>query len=140
MGGNRIILDAGALTALATENGPLRLAMRRAISSGVPVCVPAPVLVETITGGGPLDARINQALKACLVLPLEEAIARAAGALRYRRPGSGAVDAMVVAFADVVLDSIIITGDAGDLRLLAAKRSRSIVTDLNNPHKPRRIR
>jgi hypothetical protein len=66
-----------------------------------------------------------------MVIALDEALARAAGALRYRRPGAGAIDAMVVACADVVPDSIIITGNSGDLKLLADERRRSIVSDLN---------
>jgi hypothetical protein len=37
---------------------------------------------------------------------------------------------MVIACADAVPDSIVITGDAGDLRPLAAERGRSIVLDL----------
>jgi hypothetical protein len=38
---------------------------------------------------------------------------------------------MVVACADAVPDSIIITGDSGDLQALADERKRSIVVDLN---------
>jgi hypothetical protein len=74
---------------------------------------------------------INLALKACVIIPLDEALARSAGFLRYRRPGSGAIDAMVVASGDAVTDSIIITGDVNDLTPLAAERRRSIVVDLN---------
>lgn len=97
------------------------------MASSATVFVPAPVISETITGNGPRDAKINQALKACVVLALDEPLARAAGALRYRTPGSGAIDAMVVASGDAVPDSIIITGDLDDLRPLAAERQRTIV-------------
>jgi hypothetical protein len=58
---------------------------------------------------------------------LDESLARAAGALRFRHPAAGAVDAMVVACGDAVPDSIIITGDLGDLQPLAAEQRRSIV-------------
>jgi len=97
------------------------------MASGATIFVPAPVISETITGNGPRDARINQALKSCVVLALDEPLARAAGALRYRAPGAGAVDAMVMACGDAVADSIIITGDLDDLRRLAAERQRTIV-------------
>jgi predicted nucleic acid-binding protein len=93
--------------------------------------VPAPVVTETTTGNGSRDAQINHVLKSCLTIPLDESLARAAGALRYRGPGSGAIDAMVVACADAVPDSIIVTGDVADLEPLAAERRRSIVLDLN---------
>jgi hypothetical protein len=131
LGGDRIILDSGAVSALAAEKGRLRVVLRRAISSGAAVFVPAPVVTETTTGNGSRDALINHALKLCLTIPLDETLARAAGALRYRRSGAGAVDAMVVACADGVPDSVIITGDVSDLRQLATERRRSIVVDLH---------
>jgi hypothetical protein len=131
MGRNRIILDSGALSAFATETGRLRVILRKAIGAGLAVCVPAPVLTESITGSGPRDARVNQVLKACVVLPLDEAVARVAGALRYRRPGSGPVGAMVVACADAVSYSVIITGDGADLGALVNERRRSILVELN---------
>ena len=127
MGGDRIILDSGALSAFAAEKGNLRIVLRKAMATGTAVLVPAPVVSETITGNGPRDARVNQVLKPCTVIALDESLARAAGALRYRRPRSGAIDAMVVACGDAVPDSIIITGDPDDLRPLAAERGRSIV-------------
>jgi hypothetical protein len=45
---------------------------------------------------------------------------------------------MVVACADAIPDSIIITGDPGDLQLLADERKRSIVVDLNRVPRFRR--
>jgi predicted nucleic acid-binding protein len=131
VGGDRIFLDSGAVSALAAEKGRLRVALRQALAAGATISVPAPVVTETTTGNGSRDANVNRVLKTCAVLPLDEGLARAAGALRYRRRGAGAVDAMIVAFADVVPDSTIITGDPSDLVPLAAVRGRTAVVDLN---------
>jgi hypothetical protein len=93
--------------------------------------VPAAVITETTTGNGVRDAQTNRVLKTCVVLPLDEALARAAGSLRYRHPKRGAIDAMVVASADALPSAVIITSDADDLRPIIAERARSIVVDLN---------
>jgi predicted nucleic acid-binding protein len=105
--------------------------LRHALAAGATIFVSAPVVTETTTGDGSRDANINRVLKSCAVLPLDEGLARAAGALRYRRRGAGAVDAMVVASADAVPNATLITGDAGDLVPLASLRGRTIVIDLN---------
>jgi hypothetical protein len=70
---------------------------------------------------------VNRALKSCVIIPLGESLARAAGALRYRHPVVGTIDAMVVACGDAVPGSIIITGDLADLRLLASEQQRTVV-------------
>jgi predicted nucleic acid-binding protein len=123
-------LDSSALSAFATEAGQLRVVLRKAIADGSIVCVPAPVVTEATTGSGARDALVNRALKRCIVVPLDEGLARAAGALRYRHPRAGAIDAMVVACADATPNAIIITSDVGDLRPLAAERDRSKVVEL----------
>lgn len=131
MGGDRIILDSGALSAFASEKGRLRLILRRAIAFGAKVCVPSPVIAETTTGFGPRDTKTNRVLKECDVIPLDEHLARAAGALRYRRPKTGTIDAMIVACADAIPGSVVVTGDVDDLRELAAERNLSKVIDLS---------
>jgi len=88
-------------------------------------------VTEATTGNGVRDAQTNRVLKTCVVLPLDEALALAAGALRYRHPKRGAIDAMVVATADALPGAVIVTSDAGDLRPIAAERARSTVIDLN---------
>jgi hypothetical protein len=97
------------------------------IAEGGTIHVPAPVISEAVTGSGPRDSRVNRALKSCVIMPLDESLARAAGALRYRHPAVGTIDAMVVACGDAVPGSIIITGDLADLRLLAAEQQRTVV-------------
>jgi predicted nucleic acid-binding protein len=131
LGGDRIILDSSAVSAFASKKSGLRVALRKAIASGTAIFVPAPVVTETTTGNGSRDAQVNHVLKACLTIPLDDMLARAAGALRFRRAGAGAIDAMVVACADAVAGSVIITGDVDDLRPLAEEHRRSIVVDLN---------
>lgn len=131
MGGSQIILDSGAVSALATEKGRVRVALREAVRAGAVVYVPAPVVTEVTTGNGVRDARTNSVLKACSVIPLNEAIARAAAALRHRDRKRGAIDAMVVAAADALPRSVIFTSDAGDLQPIAAESGRSRVVDVN---------
>jgi predicted nucleic acid-binding protein len=131
VGGNRIILDSGAVSALAAEKGRIRVVLRKAIGAGAVMYVPAAVITETTTGNGVRDAQTNRVLKTCVVLPLDEVLARAAGTLRYRHPKRGAIDAMVVASADALPGTVVITSDAGDLRPIAAERARTTVIDLN---------
>ena len=132
MATDRIILDSGALSALAHEEESIRVALRLATAAGVEVVVPAPVVTESTTGDGRRDANVNRALKATTIAPLDEQTARAAGALRYRqrRRRAGAIDAMVVAFADEQAGSTIYTGDPNDLIALAAERQRSCVVTI----------
>jgi predicted nucleic acid-binding protein len=97
------------------------------MASGTEVLVPAPVIYEALTGNVERNARIGRVLNACRVVPLDKLLARSAGALRSPRPRSGAVNAMVMACADAVPFSIVITGDPGEMLYLAAQRGRTIV-------------
>jgi predicted nucleic acid-binding protein len=89
--------------------------------------LPTIVLVETATGDGSRDARINRLAKTCDIVPLDERIARRAAALRFARPQFGVPDAVVVATADEAGGSIILTTDGRDIRVLAAIRGISEV-------------
>jgi predicted nucleic acid-binding protein len=90
------------------------------------------VIAEATTGDHRRDATVNRELKRARVAPLDEPTARAAAALRhaYRKAGSGTIDAIVVATADAVPGTRILTGDPVDLTLLASVRAVSEVISL----------
>lgn len=104
------------------------------MSDGSDVFVPTAVIAESITGDGTRDANVNRLLKRVQLVPLDEKLARVAAALRYghRRFGSGTIDAVVVATADAVPGTRIITGDSGDLRPLAAVTGTTLVIGLGD--------
>jgi predicted nucleic acid-binding protein len=106
--------DRVAVTALAAaRNKSLR------------VVVPTIVLAETMTGQ-PSDAAIWHVTNRLVLADLTPAIAARAGALRTRASLSRrkkrdlTVDAVVVSTAMELGQVAVITGDAGDLALLAA--------------------
>lgn len=124
-----LILDSEALNAFANpgERGALALRMRAVLQiardHSAVVRVPAPVLAE-VCRSPKLDAAVNRVLgmKGIVVAELTERIARRAGHLlaRARLASDHAVDAFVVATALDFPDSLIATGDVGDIERLAA--------------------
>jgi hypothetical protein len=127
-----IVLDARALTALAGSNKRLRIASLKALRDGARVIVPTVVVAESTTDGGGRDVNVNRLLKTLLVADCDMATARSAAALRFlARAGPGTIDAIVVATADRMPGSIVLTGDPTDLSTLASVRRRSRVVDIN---------
>ncbi|HEY3262186.1 MAG TPA: PIN domain-containing protein, partial [Pseudonocardiaceae bacterium] len=95
-----MILDSGAVLALAKLDSRARAALTAAWESGTEVIVPAVVQAETVRGNGRLDTPVNRMRKAVgNVSPTSEDRARTAGALLGRAGGSATVDAVVVAEA-----------------------------------------
>ena len=84
-----------------------------ASSSTVPTAV-----VAEVWRGGPRAARTAMLLAACIVEPLSEALARAAGEALGVVRGAGVVDAIVVASASTRGDRVL-TSDPGDPRRLS---------------------
>ena len=130
---NRLVLDSGALSAVAENKGRLRAAVREAFEESTVVIVPTVVVAEATTGHAGHDARVNQALKRMLISPLDEALARHAGRLRHstRSRRSGTIDAIVVATADRVPGTRLLTGDTRDIRHLAAVARKTIVVSID---------
>lgn len=128
MGISRLILDSGGLSAVASgEKLALRI-FRRAVDSGATIIVPTAAIVES-TCGGPSDAQVNQFLKSVEVIePLDESIARAAGRLRHLTRVRDIADAVVMATADDVPSSAVLTSDPSDLRRLANVRGRTKIS------------
>ncbi len=113
-----VVLDSGGLSRLA-ERSTAALALLRAMRAAGrwPATVPTAVLVESLTGSGPRDARVNRLLKACRVEPVQEATARRAALLRSRARAGSAVDALVVAAAEP--GGVVLTSDPHDVGALA---------------------
>jgi predicted nucleic acid-binding protein len=125
LGITRLVFDSGGLSAIASDEEVAHQVLRRAVASGASVVVPTIAIAES-TWGGPSDAEINRFLKSVdVIAPLDEAIARAAGRLRYVTRVRDVADAVVVATADAVPSSAILTSDPSDLRALSLVRSRT---------------
>jgi predicted nucleic acid-binding protein len=77
---------------------------------------------------------VNRVLKELQLVSLDERLARAAAVLRYarRRAGAGTVDAAVIATADIVPGTRVLTGDLADLGPLAAVTGRTAVVSLDD--------
>ena len=134
MENDRIVLDSGALSALAEESRPFRTALEEALSTRVDVFVPTAVIAEATTGDHRRDANVNRALKAMSLVALDGRLARSAAALRYahKRAGAGTIDAIVVATADLIPGTSILTSDSKDLRALASLRGRTHIIAISD--------
>lgn len=116
----RLILDSGAVIALARGDQRARAYLARALETGTPVEIPVVVLAETVRGG-PRDAPINRVLKAVgPVPPAREVHGRIAGQLLGAARSAATMDALVVAQAVEAGGAHILTGDREDLERLAA--------------------
>jgi predicted nucleic acid-binding protein len=126
----RLILDAGAVIGLSRADVRTRAALAAALEAGANVSVPAVVVAETVRGG-PADAPVNRVLKAIGEVDVaDEAIGQTAGRLLGSAGSAATVDAIVVATAIEAGGAVILTGDAGDLGLLAADDPQVIIEPL----------
>jgi predicted nucleic acid-binding protein len=121
MAKRRLILDSGALSALADGEPRMMAWLYEATQNEMLVGIPAPVLAETLTGQAS-DARIHRVIPADdVVLETTAGIAREAGALRHRSHRCDAtVDAIVIATAATCTGSIVMTSNPHDLQLLSS--------------------
>jgi predicted nucleic acid-binding protein len=116
----RLVLDSGAVIALAAGNVRARRFLADAIRQDRQIVLPAVVLAET-TRGSARDAVINRIINQVdLIAPIDEAVARLAGRLLARAGGNATMDALIVAVAIIGREeTIILTGDVSDLTRLA---------------------
>ncbi len=126
MATNRILLDSGPLTTLAHDREALRAVVRKALAGDATIVVPTIVIAESTTGGQ-RDANVNRLLANIDVLDLTERIARDAAKLRARVRDASVADAVVIATADRVPGTTVLTADLHDLRALAAITNRTNV-------------
>ncbi len=111
----RLILDAGALLALARGDRRARAVLELALDEGLFVQVPAPVLAQVHRGGRD-HARSARLLRSVdEFVPTTEAIARDAGELLGRVGLVDAIDAIVAAEALDGSPAAILTSDPGDI-------------------------
>ena len=116
----RLILDSGAVIALARGDQRARAFLARTQELGVPIEIPVVVVAETVRGG-PRDAPVNRVLKAVgSVSETREIHGRTAGRLLGAARSASTVDALVVAHAVEAGGAQILTGDRDDLERLAA--------------------
>jgi predicted nucleic acid-binding protein len=120
----RLILDSGAVIALARGDARARAFLLQAVELGVPIEVPVVVIAETVRGG-PRDAAVNRALNEIGAIPdARELHGRIAGALLGAARSTETGDALVVAQAVAAGRARILTGDREDIQRLAARHPR----------------
>jgi predicted nucleic acid-binding protein len=119
----RLILDSGALSALAIGHPGVARWVLSATRRGVILGIPAPVLAETTTGRQS-DAAVNRVIPSeQTILPTTDVIARLAGNLRFKAKRADAtIDALIVATAMQNDRSLLLTDDIKDIQLLAQQR------------------
>jgi predicted nucleic acid-binding protein len=112
----RLILDSGAVVALARRDATTRAYLERALNQGDLVVIPAVVLAET-TRGGAKDAPVNQVIRAVNeITPVTELTARQAGRLLGNTSRRGlTVDALVAAEATAGGPAVVLTSDTKDM-------------------------
>ena len=124
---SRLILDAGAVIALARGDQRTRAFLMRSIELGAEVLIPAVILAETLRGTA-RDARVNRVIQTVeRVLPVEEQTGRLAGALLGRAGIDATIDSLVVAAAALAGGGCVLTGDPVDLEKLAAALPSSVI-------------
>ena len=112
-----LTLDSGALIAFERNDRRLVTFLKEAITAGADLVVPTVVVAETWRGGTH-SARIAWLLSACLLEPIDEPLARAAGEALGRISGAGAIDAIVMAVAARQTRAVL-TSDVQDLERLS---------------------
>jgi predicted nucleic acid-binding protein len=117
-----IVLDSGGLSALVDGDERVRALMRQANDRDLDVVIPTTVLVESLTGSGPRDARVNALIEhgGSEVPSLDLPTARRAAELRARSKARGAsvTDAVVAAEGITRGRALVVTSDPTDIRAL----------------------
>lgn len=115
----RVVLDSGGVSWFAQRSPRTAAVITEMREAGLwPPVVPAPVLVECLTGHSGRDAAANQLVKACdVVSELPQALARRCARLRFAARRGSAVDAIVIGLAEP--NGVAFTSDPDDLSALA---------------------
>lgn len=123
-----LTLDSGALIAFDRGERRVLVHLKEAQSRGAEITVPAAVIAE-VWRGGPRAARLSMLLGACIVEPLTDRIARAAGEALAAVRGATTIDAIVMASAAARRDRVL-TSDLEDLLRLQSHFSEVRVVRL----------
>lgn len=118
-----LVLDAGGLIALGRDERASWVRLKTAHARGEVPLTNAAVLGQ-VWRGGSRQARLSHALAGMDVLPIDEALGRAAGELLGAARMSDLIDASIVLMAHD--GDEILTSDADDLRSLAAASGRHV--------------
>ncbi len=118
-----LVLDSGALIALARNERPMWTRLKAAQMVGDLPVTHAGVLGQ-VWRGGPRQARLSQALAGVDVLPIDEALGRAAGELLSAAGLADVIDAAVVLISNDGDD--IVTSDHDDFELLVSASGRHV--------------
>jgi hypothetical protein len=115
----RVVLDSGGVSWLAQRSSRAAAVIEEMRTAGLwPALLPAPVLVECLTGQAGRDAPANRLLKSCdVVTDLPQALARRCARLRFEARRGSAVDAIVIGIAEP--NGVVLTSDPRDLSALA---------------------
>ena len=119
-----LVLDSRAITALGRRDRQTAARITALRLRGLwPPIVPTAVLVDSLTGNRIRDAMANRTVGLSLVHSLDEPLARRAAQLRGRARAGSAVDAAVVATAEL-FEALVVTGDLHDLARLSQHANR----------------
>jgi hypothetical protein len=114
-----LVLDSGAVTALGRRDRQTAARIAALRQRGLwPPILPAAVLIDSLTGNRVRDALVNRTVTLSVVHPLEEPLARRAAQLRGRARAGSAVEACVVATAEL-FNALVITGNPVELARLS---------------------
>lgn len=108
-------LDTGALIAVEKHSRRVWTVLKRAYREAAIITVPAVVIAQAWRGDHAAVARL---LRGCHIEPMEDAHARAVGALLAKAPSNDIVDAAVVLGATHRND-VVVTSDPGDILAIA---------------------
>lgn len=126
----RLILDSGAVIALARGDQRARAVLAAAWEAGAEVAIPSVVLAETVRGSA-TDAPVNRVIKSVgEIRPADEMTGRVAGALLGTARSTATVDALVVASAIDLGGGVVLTGDPDDLDALAGDHPEVVIRAL----------
>ncbi|MGH3974990.1 MAG: hypothetical protein ACRDS9_16920 [Pseudonocardiaceae bacterium] len=118
-----LVLDSRAVTAFGRRDRQTaaRLAVLRQRGLWPPI-VPTAVLIDSLTGNRVRDALAHRTVGLSLIYPLDEPLARRAAQLRGRARAVSAVDAIVVATAEL-FEAMVVTGNPQSLARLTQHSS-----------------
>lgn len=120
----RVTVDASVLSNVAKGDPTTRAHFEVFRRHDVQVIVPAPALVECMTGRRLRDARLNVVIGGCRVEDVTEPIARRAAMLRLKSGQPNAtLDAMIVATSELVGGGALLTSRGDVCSALAALTS-----------------
>ena len=120
---NGVTYDAGALIAAERGSRSMWWLHRDLLKRGMQPTLPTVVLGQAWRGGP--QARLSRLVQGCLIDPLTEQQARAAGAELAASGSSDLIDAAVVTVA-LGRGDMIVTSDPDDLRRIASALGRSV--------------